>query len=221
MSSSSKRLALGGLAVALILIAIVAFASSRSSTSSSASGTDPTATSAATEPGPTGTDPIAPEATTDPNAPDPNAPDFVPPTTQPPVIPLQVKVSSTSGLTDGQAVTIHVTPDSGSNVYGAEAFLCAPDATFTLDADIRPSIAGKCVTKRLSPNSLDYLNKAVGPPYQSLDMSFPVGVGSDRYTTQDGRDVTITCGPGHPCTLVLKLQFSHGFGFKTFPVTYR
>jgi len=220
VSSSSKRLAVIGAAMVLALVIIVAVISRSSTRSSSADG-GPDDTAVTALPSPTGTDPGTITATSDPNAPDPNAPDVVTPTTQPARIPLTVTVSSTSGLTDAEAVTVHVTPDAGSNVYGAEAFLCAPDTTYSLDADIRPSLSGKCVTKRLSPNSLDYLNKPVGPPYQVLDLSFPVGVGTDQFTTQDGRNVTITCGPGHPCTLVLKLQFSHGFGFKAIPLTYR
>jgi len=220
LSVRSKQLAVIGAVVVVVLVGVGAFLASRSSTGSSSTASEQVTTS--TSSGPAGTDPTATGSTesTDTTV-DPNKPDIVPPTTQPAVIPLNIQASSTSGLTDGQAVTFHITPTPGANVYGAEAFLCAPDTNYTLDADIRPSLSGKCVTKRLSPNSLDYLNKAVGPPYQALDLSFPVGVGSDSFTTQDGRSITITCGPGHPCTLVLKLQFSHGFGFKAYPLTYR
>jgi hypothetical protein len=219
VSTRSRRLAL--VALAAVLVAIVALASTRSSTGSSAGGTDSGATSPTSTAIATGSEPNQSGTTTDPTTLGPTDPNVVPPTTQPVVVPLNVSVSSTSDLTDAQPVDIHITPDAGANVYGAEAFLCAPDTTFRLDADIRPSISGKCVTKRLSPKSLDYLNKAVGPPYQSLDLSFPVGVGSDTFTTQDGRTITIICGPGHPCVLALKLQFSHGFGFRAYPLTYR
>ncbi len=138
-----------------------------------------------------------------------------------PALPLDVVVSPTAALVDGQVVSIHVTPTNGSNIYAAEAFICQVDASYTVDADIRPSITGKCITKPLSANTSDYVKKVVGPPYQVLDMSVIAGVGSDSYATQQGRNVTITCDSLHPCVLVLKLQIPNSYGFRTFPLAYR
>ena len=226
MTSNSKRQAIlgGGAAIVVVaLVALVAFATTRSSTDSSASAPDGSSSTsiASDEPtSPTG-DPTNPstDPSTDPGASTPD-PGVAPTTVAPPEIPLTVTVSSTANLVDGQAVKIHVTPKAGSDIYGVEVFVCAANMTFTLDADIRPSLTGKCITKRLSPMSLDYLNQAIPAPYQSLDVSFPVGVGSDQYTTQRGQGVTITCGPGHPCQLVLKLQFPNGYGFRAYPLTF-
>lgn len=223
MTPNSKRMAIVSGAAAVLLVALVAFAATRSSTSSSAPAPD-ASSSTSIAPGdltsPTGdtTNPSI-DPSTDPNGATPD-PGVVPTTAAPPEIPLTVTVSSTANLVDGQAVKIHVTPNAGSDVYGVEVFVCAANTTFTLDADIRPSLTGKCITKRLSPTSLDYLNQAVPAPYQSADVSFPVGVGSDQYTTQRGQNVTITCGPGHPCQLVLKLQFPKGYGFRAYPLTF-
>jgi hypothetical protein len=136
------------------------------------------------------------------------------------LIPLNVAVSNTKGLKDGDPVTIHVTP-KGSVVFGFEAFLCKGGTTYAFDADIRPDDSAKCVAHKLSPNSDDYLQVRTQPPYTSADASFRVGVGTDTFQMTDGSPAAVTCGPSNPCAVVLKLQFPNGFGFEAFPVTYR
>jgi len=136
-------------------------------------------------------------------------------------IPLTVTVSNTSGLHDGDSVKVHVTPKApGKVVYGFEMFICADGATFQLDADIRPTFTGKCIENPLSTTSGDYVKVAAAAPYTSADGTIKVGVGSNTYTTQKGNSVTITCGPGHPCQLVLKLQFQDAYGFQAYPLTF-
>lgn len=135
-------------------------------------------------------------------------------------LPLDVAVSNTSNLRDGSEVSLHVVPKAGSVIYGFEAFLCEGGTTFAGDSDIRPTLAGKCVSKPLSPDSDDYKEVPAAPPYQAADSTFRVGVGTDTYTMRDGKPVTITCGPGHPCQLVLKLQYPNDFGFAAYPLTF-
>lgn len=135
-------------------------------------------------------------------------------------MPVDVAVSNTSGLHDGEAVAIHVTPKAGSQVFGFEAFLCAGNQTFNYDADIRPTQTGKCVSQPLSGASDDYLRIAATPPYTAVEASFRVGVGSDTYTRRDGTPVTITCNATSPCQIALKLQYPNGFGFQAVPVTF-
>lgn len=138
----------------------------------------------------------------------------------PKVIPVNASVSGTSGLADGAKVAIHVSPQAGSQAFAYEAFLCKAGATFSNDADIRPTQMGKCLPEPLSASS-DNRTEVIGQaPYQALDGTFRVGVGSRTFRTQRGETVTITCGPGNPCQLVLKLQYPNGFGFKAFPLSY-
>jgi hypothetical protein len=134
--------------------------------------------------------------------------------------PVDVTLSNTKNLHDGDAVAIHVTPKQGSTLYGFEAFLCAGNTSFNYDADIRPTETGKCVSAPLSSASDAYLQVPAAPPYTSADASFRVGVGSNSYTTQDGTPVTIKCGSGSPCQIVLKVQYPNGFGFEAYPVTF-
>lgn len=190
-------------------------------TSTTGAGVDPSAgastTVAPTGGAPGGTVP-APTTTTSAAGADPTDSGFELP--EPDPLPLEVSLSSTSGLSDGDAVSVHVTPHDGSSIFGLEAFICKADASYLLDADIRPSQTGKCITRPLSESSNDYVKVGVDPPYESADLDFRVGVGSDRFATQQGDEVTITCGPGNPCQLVLKLQVPDSYGFQAYPLTF-
>lgn len=236
MSRSPSRIAIAvAAAVALLALLLVVILRPRgdepTSTVAAPSGTTSTipgvasagssTTLAPDAPAPSGE--VAP-STTDPGP----APSAAPtaslgprttPTTAP--LPLNVNVTPAQGAVDGQVVTIEVTPAGGSQVFGFEAFLCKGGVDFLLDADIRPDETGKCVSKPLSPGSDDYQLVAAEPPYQSVTSQFRVGVGTDSFTMQNGRTATITCGPGNPCQLVLKLQYPDAYGFRAFPVTYR
>lgn len=224
-----------GIAAVVVLVLVIGGAvlvAGRGSSSSDAaavpSGADTTSTTGATIGAPPSTAPggDAPGETTETTTPttvtapgsDPIDSGFELPEPEP--LPLDVSVSSTTGLSDGDAVSVHVTPHDGSSIFGLEAFICKPDATYLLDADIRPSQTGKCITKPLSGSSNDYVKVGVDPPYESADLDVRVGVGSDTFVTHKGDDVTITCGPGNPCQLVLKLQVPDSYGFQSYPLTF-
>lgn len=140
---------------------------------------------------------------------------------EPPIeLPATVRVSSTTALTDGQTIEVNVVPTSGSEVYGVEARLCRAGAQVQFDADMRPTQTGNCIADPLSDGSDAHVVVAGEPPYQSVDLTFRAGVGTSSYTTQDGDPATITCGPGSPCVLALKIQVPNGFGFRTYDVTF-
>jgi hypothetical protein len=136
-------------------------------------------------------------------------------------IPLNVKVSNTHNLQDGDVVHVHVTPEKGSLAYGLEARLCESGPAYNFETDMRPTIGGKCVSKPLSSRSDDYVAAKGAPPYASVDLDFRVGTGADSFQTQSGRSARVMCGAGNPCTLVLELQFPDGYGFQTIPLTFR
>jgi hypothetical protein len=143
---------------------------------------------------------------------------ITPPTTA--GIPVQVQVTGTKNLRDGQAVRIHLTAKPGSLVYGFEARLCAGGTEYRLDSDMRPTLGGKCVVKPISAQSDDYLIVRDSPPYQVADGVFRAGVGTEGFALETGRPVTITCGHLNPCDLVLKVQFPNGFSIQTVPLNY-
>jgi hypothetical protein len=113
-----------------------------------------------------------------------------------------------------------VTPTNGSNIYGYEARLCAPNAKFLVEYDFYPTQTGNCVLQPLSADSDAHVYVKENPPYTSADLTFRVGEGTSTYTDQNGKNVSITCGHDHPCQLVLLLQVPYGFGFATFPLSY-
>ena len=225
---SDRRFVLGGAAVGVLLaVALVAFAvhsssstgGSEASPTTTATGTADPATTAVVA-GPTTTSGVATTST----EPSPSGPPT--PTTHNPMeaytdLPLGINIPSTSGMTDGQKVSIHVQANDGSKIFGLEARLCAGMADVQNSADYLPTQGGMCSAHPLSANSDSRLEVASEPPHQSVDVDFRVGVGTDSYTEGDGTPITITCGPGHPCKLVLKLQVPGGFGFRSYDVTYR
>ena len=101
--------------------------------------------------------------------------------------PLVVTVSKTSGLHNGDTIKIHVVPTSGSDVYGVEARMCAEKAGLDLETDFYPNQTGNCVLNALSTGTDTHTQVAVDPPYRSADLTFKVGVGRDRYTTEYGQ----------------------------------
>lgn len=136
-------------------------------------------------------------------------------------IPLSLSTSDTKDLQAGDPVAVRVTPHEGSVVYGFEAFLCRSGETYKFDADVRPTLTGKCARQPLSEGSDRYLEVKAAPPYEVAEGVFRVGVGTDSYQTKDGRTVTVTCDRDNPCVVVTKVQFPNGFGFEVIPVTYR
>jgi hypothetical protein len=144
-----------------------------------------------------------------------------PPDTGPaPTIPATITVEGNENVRDGSVVTFHVAAKPGSQMFGFEARLCRAGVTYVDDADVLPTHGGNCLGHQLSAGSDQLIAVRGAPPYESADGSFRVGVGTDTYPTDDGQQATITCGPGNPCVLVLKVQYPNGYGFQAVPLTY-
>ena len=219
MTPRTRNLLLGAAAVVVVVIVAAVLIATHSSKNGSASSASPT--TATTGLAPTTTDRSSAttavgDATTTTRAPGKGP--AVTTTTVP--IPLKVSVSATSGLHDGQAVTVTVSADKGSAFYGMDARLCAGAPTIATFYDYTPDPAGNCILHALSADSDSYLEVPVAPPNQTGTLTFRVGVGTDRFTTENLTKAAITCGPGHPCQLVVRLQYPHGYGFKAFPLTF-
>jgi len=135
-------------------------------------------------------------------------------------IPVDINVEGATGLKDAQEVRIRVKAHPGSAVYGFEAFLCNGGTSYSRDADIRPSLTGKCAADALSSGSDAYKEVRGAPPYEAVDATFRPGVGSASFAKRDETQATVTCGRAHPCQLVLKVQFPDGFAFRSYPLTY-
>ena len=228
---SSLQKAGAALAAVLLLVIVVVVATRGSDGSSTATDTTAPASTSSTE--------AAPGASTSSTTIDAGG---VPPTTLPtgdevgttgptntdgnsimvPVrsLPLDVKIDDRSGLSDGDTVTVHVTAKDGSRIFGADARLCRADAVIENSADYAPTQGGQCIAAPLSSGSDAFVEQAGADPFSSLDLPFRVGTGTSTYQVQDGSSASITCGSGHPCTLVVRLQIPNGFGFQSFDLTF-
>lgn len=228
---SSLQKAGAALAAVLLLVIVVVVANRGSDESSTASdATDSTGTSS-TEPSsaaPTSASTVDPGAappttlvegdevgTTGPTNTDGNS--IMVPVQN---LPLDVEVDRKSGLSDGDTVTVHVTAESGSKIYGADARLCRAHAVIENSADFAPTQGGQCIAAPLSSGSDAHVEQAGVDPFSSLDLPFRVGTGTSTYQVQDGSSASITCGGGHPCTLVVRLQVPNGFGFQMFDLSF-
>jgi hypothetical protein len=72
----------------------------------------------------------------------------------------------------------------------------------------------------LSASSDAFVEQGGSDPFSSLDLHFRVGTGTSSYQMQDGSGVSITCGSGHPCTIVVRLEIPNGFGFQSFDLSF-
>jgi len=133
--------------------------------------------------------------------------------------PIDVSVSPTSRLADGQAVTITATAPRGVLIYEIRAHLC---------------IAGKDVTngydfgfqgKRCTNVAVGHSDVEQSAPFPNgvatgtLD-AFKVGTGTKRWVNELGFPETITCGPEHPCALVVRVEITDAAMFFTAPLCF-
>jgi hypothetical protein len=144
---------------------------------------------------------------------DPNHGDTTP-------LPVDVKVTGTEGLHAGDEVTVTVSADKGSKIYGLEMRQCREGTKVRNDGDMRPSVAGSCALNPLSAGADSY--KVVPSEGDRVEMTatYKVGVGSDTFPLGDGGTSTVTCDHAHPCVLAVKYQIPDGFGFRTYPLTF-
>ena len=212
-----KMLVPSGVAIVAVvaLIVVLAFGGSTGDSVGSASSVSSTTTApAASTSAAPGTDPVAGSGSPAPTT-------VVPGPYTTPTMPVAIEAPPVTGAVDGESVTIHAGPESGSRLYGVEARLCRGDAAIVDDGMFTPTLGGVCIDKPLSAIS-DMKVSVIGvEPFTGLDITFRVGVGTTRFATQYSGTSSITCGPDSPCQIVLKLQYPAGFGFKGIPVTYR
>lgn len=135
-------------------------------------------------------------------------------------VPVQVGVPGLTGLRDGDAVRLHIEPDDGELLYSVDVRLCVPNIEITSDAVLSPELSGRCLLEPLTPNSDSVVRQRSASPDGPTDVTFRVGVGTGSWTRVDGQPASITCGPGHPCSLVVKFQIPYGYGYRVYPVTF-
>jgi hypothetical protein len=139
--------------------------------------------------------------------------------------PVAVTVTPTSGLVDGQAITIHAKARPDADLFEIRAHLCMHEPlppggitnTFDFGFD-----GAYCSKTKLSPNADAQTELPIAPGTGGEGtLQFKVGVGTGAaWIDLDGNQHTLTCGPGHPCDLVVQLQVPNNTVFYTVPLTF-
>jgi len=219
MTTRNRNLLIAAVVAVVVLVAVVAaVVAGGGSSKHKASGADASTTSTSSDGSSTSS--TRPNRSTSTTRKGGDGSDF--PTTTAPATPIPLDVTASSGLNmhDGQVMTVTVVAKAGSAFYGLDARLCAGRAAIENFYDFSPDPAGKCILHPLSNDSDAHLELPVAPPYHTGTLHFRVGVGTSQFKTEDLTNASITCGPGHPCQLVVRLQYPNGFGFKAFPITF-
>jgi hypothetical protein len=135
--------------------------------------------------------------------------------------PIAISVTPTSGVGDGQMVTIHAAANPGSDLYQITAHLCQGGVSITDNYNF--GFDGPYCTKQ--PVSADSdAETTVEIPRGSGgkgDLAFRVGAGTaPTWFDFDGVIRSFTCGPGSPCQLVVQLQVPNDTAFYSATLCY-
>ena len=129
--------------------------------------------------------------------------------------PLPVTATATTpttGLVDGSIVHFNVNA-AGSvagSIFGVEARICQFGSVIENSADFAPTTGGLCATAPLSAGTQSFSSIGTAPPNLVADLDFKVGVGSAPLADVGSGAGTLTCGPGSPCTIWLKMLVPAG-----------
>jgi hypothetical protein len=131
---------------------------------------------------------------------------------------IKVEATPTVGLTDGQAVAVHVDGNGGLPMYDLQAHLCQAGAGvkngFEFDLD-----GPYCSPSKVSPAADAAVEQKVSG--SSADLTFHVGVGTGApWNETDGGVHTLTCGPGAPCDLVLQVAINGTNVYHAIPLCF-
>jgi hypothetical protein len=131
---------------------------------------------------------------------------------------IDVQAAPTVGLTDGQAVAVHIEAKDGSAIFDVQAHLCQAGAGvkngFEFDLD-----GPYCSPNQVSPAADSAVEQKVSG--SSADITFHVGEGTGApWNETDGGTHSLTCGPGAPCDLVLQVAVSGQNLFHAIPLCY-
>jgi hypothetical protein len=120
--------------------------------------------------------------------------------------PYTLTVSKTTGLVDGEQITVTVQLPPGESIGTGSIRICRPDATFTSRADLG-AFSGKCApavssSQTALPGLVPFADGS------GAVSTFTVGVGTATFGPSG--QFTQTCDPTHQCRLVVLLPLSTG-----------
>ncbi len=125
-------------------------------------------------------------------------------------LPITATATPVTGLVDGSTVHFHADAVGTTVVFGMEARICQFGSDIPNAADMAPTQGGLCAETALSPGTQNFNSVGTAPPNASADLDLKVGVGSSTLADVGSGPGTITCGPGNPCTVWLKVLVPAG-----------
>jgi len=133
--------------------------------------------------------------------------------------PIAITVTPTSGVSDGQAISIHAEAPAGTVIYELRAHLCLPNANVNNTFDF--GFQGKkCTNAAVGAGDVEQV-ASFGQGVSTADLdTFKVGVGTVHWVDELGYDQIIDCGPGKQCDVVVQVQITNGTVFFTVPLCY-
>jgi hypothetical protein len=139
--------------------------------------------------------------------------------------PATVTVTPTSGLTDGQAITIHAEVPAGTELFEVRAHICTPGTGAVLfPGDVYDFGYQSAYCSKAKPGNGDNETAHAFPRGTTAgDLTFKAGVGTMSWDDEDPTTPAhhdVTCGPGSNCELVVQLQITDTSVYYATPLCY-
>ena len=133
--------------------------------------------------------------------------------------PIDVQVSPTSGVRDGQTLSITAQAPRGDVIYELRAHLCVPGPVIRTGFDF--GFQGRrCTSIAVGHGDVEQKASYGGGVTTASLNTFKVGEGTVQWVNELGFPDTITCGAGHPCDLVVRIEITNDAVFFTAPLCY-
>src|SRR5262249_5937961 len=128
---------------------------------------------------------------------------------------LTIQATPTTNLVDSTVVNVHVAAQD-TVVYALAARVCLPGK---VSGDYTFSFTSKfCSSAPVGSGDVQQQVTFAGD--KSADLAFKVGSGTVDWTNSVGFPLTMTCGPGSPCDLVLQVEINNGTAYYQIPLCY-
>jgi len=134
--------------------------------------------------------------------------------------PVRITAEPTSRVADGQAVSIHAQAPSGIAIYELRAHLCSAGPPITTNWAFGFQGGRRCANVALGHGDTEKIAAFPAGTTSAILSTFHVGVGSAHWVDDLGYDQIISCGPAHPCDLVVRAEITNDVVFATLPLCY-
>jgi hypothetical protein len=133
--------------------------------------------------------------------------------------PIAVSVSSGARVSAGESVSITAQAPSGTVIYEVRAHLCLPGPNLRSGFDF--GFQGqRCTNVAVGGGDVEKIAAFPNGVASATIPSFTIGAGTAHWIDELGYPGTITCGPGHPCDLAVRIEITRQTVFFTVPLCF-